>query len=184
MSKSPTDNQDHCPIVSKYYNKIAAFVHRRVHSREDGEDILQNVFYHLARTDQLVLPVDLVLPLLFRVARNLITDFWRKRKGVLFSEIEDEATEDILSLLLSDKNDRPELIYLQNLLWEQFRQALNELPSEQRDVFEQTELQGESFREISERTGININTLLSRKRYAVQHLRESLQDIRNAILEG
>jgi RNA polymerase sigma factor (sigma-70 family) len=184
MNNPQTDNHHHCSIVSKYYNKIAAFVHRRVRSWEDGEDILQNVFYHLARTDQLALPVDLVLPLLFRVARNLITDFWRKRKGVLFSEIEDEETEEILSLLLSDKNDQPELIYLQNLLWDKFRQALNELPFEQQEIFEQTELQGESFREISERTGININTLLSRKRYAVQHLRESLQDIRNAILEG
>jgi RNA polymerase sigma factor (sigma-70 family) len=182
MSKPQTDNHNLCNLVSKYYNKIAAFVRRRVSSQEDREDILQNVFYHLARMDQLVLPVDLALPLLFRIARNLITDFWRKRKNVLFSEIENDESEEIISLLLSDENDQPELIHLQNILWDEFRQALNELSSEQREIFELTEFQGESFRKISERTGININTLLSRKRYAVQHLRENLQDIRDIIL--
>ncbi|MDR1382678.1 MAG: RNA polymerase sigma factor [Planctomycetaceae bacterium] len=183
MSHLPTDNRNPSNTVSKYYNKIAAFIHRRVRSWEDGEDILQNVFYHLARTDQLALPVDLVLPLLFRVARNAIIDFWRKRKGVLFSEIEDEETEEILSLLLSDEDEQPEWVDLQNLLWDKFRQALNELPPEQREIFEQTERQGESFREISERTGVNINTLLSRKRYAVQYLRESLREVRDLIMD-
>jgi RNA polymerase sigma factor (sigma-70 family) len=149
MSNLSTDNQNRGNIISQYYNKIAAFIHRRVRSREDGEDILQNVFYHLARTDQLALPVDAVLPLLFRVARNLIIDFWRKRKGVLFSEMEDEETEEILSLLLSGEDDQPEWIDLQNLFWNKFRQALNELPPEQCVIFEQTELQCESFREIS-----------------------------------
>jgi RNA polymerase sigma factor (sigma-70 family) len=183
MTTPQTDSCNNCHIVSKYYNEVAVFVRSRVPSREDGEDILQNVFYRFARTNQLALPVDLVLPWLFRVAQNLITDFWRKRKSVLFSEINDEETEEVLSLLISDKSDQPELIHLQNLFWNQFQQALAELSSEQREIFEQTEIQGESFCEISERTGTNINTLLSRKRYAVQHLREKLRDIHNTLIE-
>ncbi|MDR3182620.1 MAG: RNA polymerase sigma factor [Planctomycetaceae bacterium] len=181
MSEPAQKNSEQDNIVSRYYGRVAAFVHRRVRSREDGEDILQNVFYRLARTDQLALPVDNALPWLFRVARNLITDFWRKRKGLLFSDTEDDL-EEIVSVLLAEETERPEDVYLQRIFWEKFRSVLAELPSEQREVFELTEFQGQSYREISERSGVNVNTLLSRKRYAVQHLRKHLQEMREMIL--
>ncbi|MDR0705566.1 MAG: sigma-70 family RNA polymerase sigma factor [Planctomycetaceae bacterium] len=179
MNDPQSDNRNDLDIVSQYYEKIATFVHRRVHSWEDGEDILQDVFCRFASMDQTAIPTKLVLPWLFRVAQNLVINFWCKRKCLLFSEIEDEKTDEVLSWFLSDEKDQPELIHLQNIFWDRFCLALAELPLEQRDIFEWTEIQHESFRKISERTGIKINTLLSRKRYAVQYLRKQLQDIRD-----
>ncbi len=96
--------------------------------------------------DIVAVPVDQALPWLFRVARNLITDFWRKRKGLLFSDSEDDDLEEIAELLASDKSDEPETAYLQELFWTEFRNALSELPSKQRDVFEWTEFEDLSHR--------------------------------------
>ncbi len=183
MDDSSDKNIGHDGIVARYYKKIATFIHRRVKSHEDGEDILQTVFSRLAETDELALPVDQALPWLFRVARNLITDFWRKRKGLLFSDSEDDDLEEIVELLASEKSDEPETAYLQELFWTEFRNALSELPPEQREVFEMTEFEDLSFREISEQTGVNINTLLSRKRYATEFLRNRLREVRNMIVE-
>ncbi len=114
MNESPKRSGEHENIIARYYHKIAAFVHRRVKSHEDGEDILQNVFYQLAKTDEMALPVDQALPWLFRVARNMVTDFWRKRKGILFSDTEDDTLEEIAELLSSEKSDEPEIVYFPN----------------------------------------------------------------------
>ena len=182
MNNSPNEKPDRTNIVASHYGKLSAFVHRRVDSRQDGEDIVQDVFYRLAKADHLVLPVDEALPWLFRVARNLIIDFWRKKKGMLFSDTEDDELGEIAELLLSEDIESPEQLYLKEIFWESFHAAMAELSPEQRKIVEQTEFDGLSYREISERTGVNVNTLLSRKRYAVQHLRERLADVRDLVL--
>ena len=181
MSDSPSKNND--SVVTRYYGKLSAFIRRRVASRQDGEDIVQEVFYRFLKADHLVLPVDEALPWLFRVARNAITDFWRKQKGMLFSDSKDDELEEIADLLLADEIDDPEKLYLKKIFWETFHAAMNELPPEQQEVVRWTEFDGLSYREISEKTGVNINTLLSRKRYATQHLRERLKDVRDSILD-
>lgn len=182
MSDSPHDNSDRSGIVARYYGRLSAFVRRRVGSEQDGEDIVQDVFYRLLKADHLVLPVDEALPWLFRVARNAITDFWRKKKGMIFADAEDDDLGDIVELMLSDEIEGPEEAYLKGIFWETFHAAMSELPSEQQDIVRWTEFDGLSYREISERVGVNVNTLLSRKRYATQHLRERLTDVRDLIL--
>ena len=184
MNDSSTNNAANETIVTRYYYKIAAFVRRRIKSSDDGEDIVQTVFVRLAEMDEGTLLVDQALPWLFRVARNLITDFWRKRKAVLFSETGDDELCEIAELLLTEQSEQPMEAYLQNVFWSEFRGALSDLPPPQREVFEQTEFEGLSFREISERTGVNINTLLSRKRYATEFLRDRLAAVREMIVGG
>ena len=170
-------------VIARYYSKIATFVKRRIGAWEDGEDIVQDVFMRFLKMDHLVLPVDEALPWLYRVARNRITDFWRKKDVMLFSDSEDEEFAEIAELMLSDQTDAPDAAHLRSVFLEMFQTALNELPPEQREVFERTEFNDETFREISEQSGIGINTLLSRKRYAVLHLRKRLQKIRALILD-
>jgi RNA polymerase sigma factor (sigma-70 family) len=148
---------------------------------QDSEDIVQDVFYRFIKADHLVLPVDEALPWLFRVARNAIIDFWRKRKGLLFSDTEDDELEEVADLLLADEIDSPEELYLKGIFWETFHAAMNELPPEQQDIVRWTEFDGLSYNEIADKTGVNINTLLSRKRYATKHLRERLKDVRDLI---
>ena len=169
-------------IIARYYDKIAAFVHRRVGSRQDGEDIVQDIFHRFIKADHLVLPVDETLPWLFRVTRNAIIDFRRKKKGMLFSDTEDDELEEIAALLLADETDDPEDLYMKSVFWETFHAAMEELSPEQQDIVRWTEFDGLSYREISEKTGVNINTLLSRKRYATEHLRGRLKDVRDLIL--
>jgi len=168
-------------IVKKYQGRLKGFIRQRVSSDEDAEDILQNIFYQLANADRLLMPVENVLAWLYTVARNQITDLWRKKKNIPFSELvnNDEDSEilgEIENILLSDP-ETPEDEYIKSIIMSELETALSELPKEQREVFEMTEIQGMSNKEISEKTGVPVNTLLSRKRYAVLYLRERLYDL-------
>ncbi len=153
---------------------------RRVPDPRDAEDILQDAFYKLVEANRLLMPIDHVTSWLFRVARNRITDLFRKKKPETFSHasVADEdgellQTED----LLPSPDAGPEALYVRNALLDQLELALDELPEEQREVFVAHELDGRSFKELAAETGVSVNTLLSRKRYAVLHLRERLQSI-------
>ncbi len=170
-------------IIQEYSQKLFGFIRSRVASEADAEDILQDVFQQLAGYTQ---PIDQVSGWLYQVAKNKITDRKRKQRPTTFSDIQPAAGEDELdfdwSEMLWDNDDNPETTYLRNLFWEQLQQALDELPQEQRDVFVLTELEDIPFKVIAEQTGANINTLLSRKRYAILHLRERLLVLKNELL--
>jgi RNA polymerase sigma factor (sigma-70 family) len=166
-------------IYENYKDELKGYISKRVGFKEDVEDILQNVFYNLAKIDLIENPIEHISSWLYSVAQNQITDFYRKKKEERIppspnEEAEDGFVQNMLELL-SDPADNPEIQYIQSMLWIELEIALSDLPAEQRTVFELTELDGFSFKEISESTGIPINTLLSRKRYAILYLRKKLQ---------
>lgn len=167
-------------VVDRERSRLLNFIRRRVPDPRDAEDILQDVFYELVEANRLLMPIDHITGWLFRVARNRIIDLFRKKKPVNFSEAE-MADEDDDSLqfpdLLPSPDAGPEGLYARNVLLAALELAVAELPPEQREVFVAHEIEGLSFKEIAARTGVGMNTLLSRKRYAVLHLRERLQGI-------
>ena len=167
-------------VVTRERSRLRNFIRRRVPDPRDAEDILQDVFYRLVEANRLLMPIEHVTGWLFRVARNRITDLFRKKKPELFSDaaVEDEDGE-LLQIedLLPSPDAGPEALYVRNALLDELELALDELPEEQRDVFVAHELEGRSFKELADETGVSVNTLLSRKRYAVLHLRERLQSI-------
>ena len=174
-------------IVAKERSRLRNFIRRRVPDPADAEDILQEVFYKLVEANRLLMPIDHVTGWLFRVARNRITDLFRKRREVTFSDaaIEDEDGELAgIEDLLPSPDAGPEALYVRSVLLDELELALDELPDEQRDVFVAHELEGRSFKELSAESGVNVNTLLSRKRYAVLHLRERLRSIYDEFLRG
>jgi RNA polymerase sigma factor (sigma-70 family) len=141
---------------------------------------VQEVFYELVEANRLLMPIEHVTGWLFRVARNRITDLFRKKKPETFSDaaVEDEAGELLrIEDLLPSPDAGPEALYFRSVLLDELELALDELPEEQREVFVAHEIEGRSFKELSAKSGVSVNTLLSRKRYAVLHLRERLQSI-------
>ena len=167
-------------VIAEERSRLRNFIRKRVPNEADVEDLLQEVFYELVEANRLLMPIEHVTGWLFRVARNRITDFFRKRRPEAFGDaaVEDESG-DLLQIedLLPSPDAGPEALYVRNLLLEELGFALAELPDEQREVFVAHELEGRSFKELSAESGVNVNTLLSRKRYAVLHLRERLQSI-------
>jgi RNA polymerase sigma factor (sigma-70 family) len=161
-------------VVKREQSRLRDFIRRRVPDPRDAEDVLQDVFYRLVEANRLLMPIDHITGWLFQVARNRITDLFRKR------EPEQLDFED----LLPSPDGGPDAIYARNVLLEELAEALDELPDEQRDVFIAHELEGRSFKDIAGETGAGINTLLSRKRYAVLHLRERLRDIYDEITKA
>ena len=167
-------------IVAEERSRLRNFIRRRVPDPSDAEDIVQEVFYELVEANRLLMPIEHVTGWLFRVARNRITDLFRKKKPELFSgaAVEDEDGELLrIEDLLPSPDAGPEALYFRNVLLDELELALDELPNEQREVFVAHELEGRSFKEMAAETGVSVNTLLSRKRYAVLHLRERLQSI-------
>jgi RNA polymerase sigma factor (sigma-70 family) len=167
-------------IVERERSRLSAFVRRRVADPLDAEDIVQDVFSALVEANRLLMPVEHVTGWLFRVARNRIVDLFRKRKPGRFADIPLATGDDeLLRLedLLPSPDAGPEDRYAWNALLDEFEAALDELPAEQRDVFIAHELDGRSFKEIAAATGVGVNTLLSRKRYAVRRLRARLQNV-------
>jgi len=169
-------------VIGDYSKRLMGFIRKRIANEADAEDILQDVFYQLAGNTQ---PIEQLTAWLFRVARNRIVDVQRKRKPELLDDLYPASNEDDMlgwTDLLSDLDDTPETAYLRNLFWETLNTALDELPAEQKEVFVLNELEGIPFKEIAAKTGATVNTLLSRKRYSVLHLRERLQVLRNELL--
>lgn len=158
--------------------RLRNFIRRRVADPRDAEDILQEVFYELVEANRLLMPIEHVTAWLFRVARNRITDLFRKKKPENFSDVrladEDGEAREFADLLPSP-DAGPEAEYFRQALLEEMGLALEELPEEQRDVFVGHEIEGKSFKEMAEDTGASVNTLLSRKHYAVLHLRKRLR---------
>ena len=167
-------------IVAEQRSRLRNFIRRRVPDPSDAEDIVQEVFYELVEANRLLMPIEHVTGWLFRVARNRITDLFRKKKPELFSDAAVEGEDgELLRIedLLPSPDAGPEALYFRNVLLEELEFALEELPGEQREVFAAHELEGRSFKEMAAETGVSMNTLLSRKRYAVLNLRERLQSI-------
>lgn len=166
--------------VQKERVRLRSFIRRRVADEADAEDILQDVFYEFVQAYRLMKPIEQAGAWLFRVARNRIIDLYRKRKHDPLREppgfAEDGESFNLEDLLPSPELG-PEAVFARSLLLAELDDALDELPEEQREVFVAHELEGQSFRELAAATGLSVNTLLSRKRYAVLHLRRRLKAI-------
>ncbi len=167
-------------VVKREQSRLRNFIRRRVPDPRDAEDILQDVFYELVEANRLLMPIEHVTGWLFRVARNRITDLFRKKRPESFSDtaVADEDNE-LLQLedLLPSPDAGPDALYARNVLVNELELAVDELPEEQREVFVAHEFEGRSFKEMAAETGVSVNTLLSRKRYAVLRLRERLQSM-------
>ncbi len=158
--------------------RLRNFIRRRVPDPRDAEDILQDVFYELVEANRLLMPIEHVTGWLFRVARNRIIDLFRKKRPESFSDSTDEDGEVLrIEDLLPSPDAGPEARYFRNLLLDELELAVEELPEEQREVFVAHEFEECSFKQMAAETGVSVNTLLSRKRYAVLRLRERLQSI-------
>jgi RNA polymerase sigma factor (sigma-70 family) len=168
-------------VVERDQPRLRNFIRSRVPDPRDAEDILQEVFYELVEANRLLMPIEHVTGWLFRVARNRITDLFRKKKPEsLSAAISDGDNEgDFLQLedLLPSPDAGPDALYARSVLLDELEFALDDLPEEQREVFVGHELEGRSFKQMSAETGVGVNTLLARKRYAVLHLRERLRGI-------
>lgn len=164
--------------------RILDFIRSRVSVAEDAEDIVQDVFYQLVASETVAAPIERFTSWLFTVARNKVIDRYRKRKPEAFSRLNTEGDAEadnepplLLQDVLFDPADGPEAVLFRERFWEALDEALNELPSEQRQAFVMHELEGWSFKEMADMTGVGVPTLLSRKRYAVAFLRVRLQDM-------
>jgi RNA polymerase sigma factor (sigma-70 family) len=171
-------------VITDYSKRLMGFIRKRVNNEADAEDILQDVFYQFIGNTQ---PIEQMTAWLFTVARNKIIDRKRKKRPESLEDIfsEEDGTENgglNWSEFLFDASDNPEKDYLRTIFWEELNNALNELPAEQKQVFILNELEGVPFKEIAERTGETVNTLLSRKRYAVLHLRNRLSALKDELL--
>jgi RNA polymerase sigma factor (sigma-70 family) len=164
-------------VLQRDRPRLRSFIRRRVLDAGDAEDILQDVFYELLEAYRFAKPMEQVTAWLYRVARNRITDLFRKQKPVSLNEPASEEESLSLEDLLPSVEAGPDAIYARNLLFDLLDDALEELPENQRDVFVAHELLGRSFKEIAEETGVSVTTLLSRKRYAVLHLRQRLGEM-------
>ena len=167
-------------VVKREQSRLRNFIRRRVPDPRDAEDILQDVFYELVEANRLLMPIEHITGWLFRVARNRITDLLRKKKPESFTDtaVADEDDE-LLQVedLLPSPDAGPEALYVRHVVLDELELAIDELPEEQRAVLVAHELEGRSFKEIAAKTGVSVNTLLSRKRYAVLRLRERLQSV-------
>ena len=181
MTAERSNNISH--TIKAIRKQLLGFIKQRVNNSEDAEDILQDVFYQFAGNTE---PIEQVSGWLYKVARNKITDSYRKKKLPLADDVfinwqNEEELFDWKEFLLADDGN-PETEYLRSLFWEALQQALEELPAEQRNVFIQNEMEGIPFKDIEQQTGVSVATLISRKRYAVLHLRDRLRVLKDELL--
>jgi RNA polymerase sigma factor (sigma-70 family) len=176
-------NRNITNTIKTMSKKLFGFIKQRVASTEDAEDILQDVFYQFAGNPE---PIEQTTAWLYKVARNKITDSYRKQKLPLAEDVlQTAATEDESfdwKEIMFTNDTTPETEYLRNLFWEELKAALDELPAEQRDVFIQNEIDGIAFKDLAAATGESVATLISRKRYAVLHLRSRLSVLKDELL--
>jgi RNA polymerase sigma factor (sigma-70 family) len=188
MDKQPTEHVDRAATLERDASltrtvrsergRLLNFIRRRVRTEEDAEDILQDVLYQLTANYNVTDPIEEVTAWLFTVARNKVIDWYRKRRPVsVEADMNEENLPLTLEQILYDPTQDPDKVYARSLVWTELAEALDELPEEQREVFVMHELQGISFKQMAQLTGEPINTLLSRKRYAVLFLRERLQEL-------
>jgi RNA polymerase sigma factor (sigma-70 family) len=187
----PEQNQQIADAVGRERRRLWAFIRRRVLDDGEAEDVLQDVLYELVVAYRQLQPLEEVGAWLFRVARNRITDLFRRKRPVSSVDLDveslasDPASSDpaagpsLLAELLLPAAESPDALLARDLLLEQLASAVERLPPEQRDVFIAHEIEGVSFNEMAARTGVPLNTLLARKHYAVKHLRRELQDVRD-----
>ncbi|MDR2868493.1 MAG: sigma-70 family RNA polymerase sigma factor [Bacteroidales bacterium] len=177
-------------LIAEYQPRLKSFIRQRVTNREDAEDILQDVFYQLVKTvNSAMNPIEQVSAWLYRVANNMIINASKKKREESLPEFQDwendsEVMTEFTEILFanSESNPTPETEYLRSLVWTELETALTELPPEQRTIFELTELEGIPVKEIAQTTGVAVNTLLSRKHYAVLHLRKRLKQLYEDVL--
>jgi len=171
-------------VINAYSKRLMGFIRKRVKNEADAEDILQDVFYQFIGNTK---PIEQLTSWLFTVTRNKIIDRQRKQKPDLLEDVYTDADGESRfdwTELFFDTANNPETEYLRNLFWEALYAALNELPEAQKNVFILNEIEGIPFKTIAEQTGDTINTLLSRKRYAVLHLRERLSILKDELLNN
>ena len=176
-------NRNITTTIKAMSKKLFGFIKQRVASNEDAEDILQDVFYQFAGNPE---PIEQTTAWLYKVARNKITDSYRKQKLPLADDVlptteSDDDSFDWKDMMFSN-DSTPETEYLRNLFWEELKAALDELPAEQRDVFIQNEIDGIAFKDMAAASGESVATLISRKRYAVLHLRSRLSVLKDELL--
>lgn len=188
MNKS-VETESITEIINEYDKPLKSFIGKRVYNREDAEDILQEVFYQLTRTLKIAdSPIEQVSAWLYRVTRNLIINQGKKKRAEempVFQYDEDGmALNEFSEVLFGDDNSTPENEYLRSLVWQELEEALKELPVEQSEAFNMTEIKGLSVREAAKEANISENTLLSRKHYAVKHLRIRMAELYNDIINS
>ena len=173
-------------VVKREQSRLRNFIRRRVPDPRDAEDILQDVFYELAEANRLLMPIEHVTGWLFRVARNRIIDLFRKKKPESLSHavVNEGDEEQLLDDLVPSPDAGPEALHARNVLLDELAAAIDELPDEQREVFVAHELEGRTFKEMAAESGVSVNTLLSRKRYAVLRLRERLRGLYDRFEKG
>ena len=188
MTRAQNDRIAH--LVSREQSRLWRFIRRRVDDPRDAEDILQDVFYRFLEANRLLMPIEHVTGWLYQVARNRITDLFRQKAMASLDDVvagrdDDEALSALsLEALLPSPDEGPDAAYARGALLDALDAAINELPRDQRDVFLAHEIQGRTFKEIAHETGVSVNTLLSRKRYAVLRLRERLRDVYEEFKKG
>jgi len=168
---------------TEYRERLLKFIRSRLNVLEDAEDIVQEVFYQFTRVNEMTNPIEQTAAWLYRAARNKIIDYYKKKKDIPLSVLadlndsdEDDDLSDFFDILSADETT-PETEALRSFVWDAIKTAVDELPQAQREIFIQTEFEGLAVKEIAEKTGVPVNTLLSRKHYAVKNLRERLKDI-------
>ena len=194
--KQPKPRKSNSDLVNQIENlfktdrkKFLGFIRQRVRSQEEAEDILQDVFTNvIAASGNVQKPIENIASWVFTAVRNRIIDSYRKKRAETFTDIQSpgQADEGIDSFenFLGDLSTSPEVNHFRKAIWDSVQDSLAELPAEQRDVFVKNEFEGVSFREMAIETGVNINTLLARKRYAVLHLRRRLKDLYSSLSEN
>jgi RNA polymerase sigma factor (sigma-70 family) len=181
-------------VFTEYKDRLLGFVRKHLHSSDDSEDIVQEVFYQFSKADELTEPIEQTGPWLYRSTKNLIINWQNKKKNVLEkytapfpTEYDEETGETCLkdfADILFDTAITPETEYLRSFVWSEIKKAMSELPEAQREIFVQTEFEDLSFKEISKRSGVPVNTLLSRKHYAVKYLRKRLAELYSDVVGG
>lgn len=188
MKKENDKEQDLNQIIIDNQPRLTNFIRKQVTDKNDVEDILQDVFYQLVNTINTTMnPIEQITAWLYRVTRNTIINRGKKKTEKPLSvpqseDVDDQTIQDIAEILFDDESPSPEVEYMRSIVWIQLEEALKELPIEQREAFELTEIEGFSSKESAEIACTSVNTLLSRKHYAVNHLRIRLKDLYDELI--